>query len=64
VQAVAPYLRKQRGNRPEDLREFRNYLEQKDDRNPNVFDGRYDPHSERLFESVWRAIADIFGEAG
>lgn len=58
--AVAPYLRKLRGDWQEDLREFRNYLEHKDDRDPNVFANRYDSaHAEKLFESVWRAIADI-----
>jgi hypothetical protein len=60
AQAVAPYLRKQRSDWQEDLREFRNYLEHKDERDPGVFSSRYDAgHSEKLFESVWRAIADI-----
>jgi hypothetical protein len=58
--AVAPYLRKQRSEWQEDLREFRNYLEHKDDRDPKVFAARYDPaHAEKLFDSVWRAIADV-----
>lgn len=60
AQAVAPHLRKQRVDWQEDLREFRNYLEHKDDRDPKVFAARYDPvHSEKLFDTVWRTIADI-----
>jgi len=60
AQALAPYFRKQRSEWQEGLREFRNYLEHKDDRDPKAFAGRYDPmHSEKLFDSVWRAIGDI-----
>jgi hypothetical protein len=60
AQAVTSYLRKLRTDWQEDLREFRNYLEHKDDRDPKVFASRYDlAHSEKLFDSVWRTTADI-----
>lgn len=60
AQAVAPYLRKQRAHWQGGLAEFRNYQEHKDDRDPSVFAGRYDAaHSEKLFNSVWRTIADL-----
>lgn len=58
--AVAPYLRNQRTGWQNALADFRNYQEHKDDRDPSVFAARYDAaHSEKLFESVWRAITDI-----
>jgi hypothetical protein len=57
---VAAYLRNQRARWQNPLNDFRNYLEHKDERDPSVFAGRYDPdHAEALFESVWRTMADI-----
>ena len=58
--AVAPYFRRQRADWQNALADFRNYHEHKDDRDPRIFASRYDPaHAEKLFDSVWRAIADI-----
>ena len=58
--AVGPYLRKQRTEWQNDLGKFRNYLEHKDDTDPNVYTHHYEPaHAEKLFETVWRTIADI-----
>ena len=60
ARAVAPYLVKQRIDWQNDLSKFRNYLEHKDDTDPNVFASRYEPeHAEKVFEQVWRTIADI-----
>jgi hypothetical protein len=60
AQAVAPYLRKKRSAWQNELADFRNYLEHKDETNPRVYAGRYQPaHAERLFDDVWRTIADI-----
>jgi hypothetical protein len=57
---IAPYFRKQRADWQNALADFRNYHEHKDDRDSNVFAGRYEQaHSEKLFDSVWRTIADI-----
>src|SRR5260370_40440514 len=58
--AVAPYLRKKRSVWQNELANFRNYLEHKDETDPKIYAGRYQPaHAERLFEDVWRTIADI-----
>src|ERR1051326_9133209 len=58
--AVAPYFRKQRAEWQNALADFRNYQEHKDDRDSTVFAGRYElAHSEKLFDSVWRTIADV-----
>jgi hypothetical protein len=58
--AVAEYFRACRAEWQNDLSNFRNYLEHKDETDPEVFAGRYHPdHAENLFERVWRTIADI-----
>ena len=60
ARAVAPYLRKQRTTWQNELGAFRNFLEHKDNTDPGVYEGHYSPaHAETLFETVWRAIADI-----
>jgi hypothetical protein len=60
AQEVAHYLRKKRMDWQNDLATFRNYLEHKDDTDPKVYEARYTPaHAEKLFDDVWRTIADI-----
>lgn len=60
VAEVAHYLRVTRSDWQNDLAEFRNYLEHKDEKDPKVFANRYDPeHAERLFYAVWHTIVDV-----
>jgi hypothetical protein len=59
-QTFGPYPRFQRTRWQDELGEFRNYLEHKDDTDPKVYAAHYDPvHAEDLFDRVWRTIADI-----
>jgi hypothetical protein len=58
--AAASYLRKQRSDWQNGLAEFRNYLEHKDETNPRAYAAFYEAaQAEKLFEAVWRTIADI-----
>ena len=60
ARAVAPYLRTQRTTWQNELGAFRNFLEHKGNTDPGVYESRYAPaHAEMLFETVWRAIANI-----
>jgi hypothetical protein len=58
---AAPYLRALRATWQNALGDFRNnYLEHRGDQDWTEFASRYDPaHAAQLFDSVWRAIADI-----
>jgi hypothetical protein len=58
--AVEAFLIWQRKNWQNDLSRFRNYLEHRDDTDPTVFAKYYDvTFANRLFEYVWRTIAEI-----
>ena len=54
-------MRKQRAEWQNEMADFRNnVLEHKDETDPVAYTGRYEPaHAEKLFDTVWRTIADI-----
>jgi hypothetical protein len=60
AKALAGYFRLRRAEWQNELSNFRNYLEHKDDTDPKAYATQYEPaHAESLFEKVWRTIADV-----
>jgi hypothetical protein len=60
VSEVEQYLRVTRADWQNELANFRNYLEHKDERDPGIYIRRYSPdHAERLFYAVWQTTVDI-----
>ena len=60
AKVFGPYLQLQHTAWQNELSTFRNYLEHRDETDPQVYAVHYEPaHAEKLFDEGWCTIADI-----